>query len=421
MVEKRVTLKKGEEAARLSTIIVLALSILRGVVSIASGSIALLAGTIDSFSDVFSSVAVWVGLNIAKKKPTERFPYGYYKAETFALLMVSFILIASSILIMWDSFQKFFEVYTISFSGIALLVAVLSAVVYYLLAKYKLAVGRKIGSQALISEGLHSKIDVYTSILVFAGIFLGAVGYPVGEALIGFIIGGYVLVRGLSFGKDATLVLMDVSPSPQRVKEIREIAENVPGVNGTHEIRLRKSGPVFFGELHVELQDGLSLEKAHVISDEVERRIKEHFKDLELITVHVGLSHKEKMKIAIPIVEDKGLDSLSSIHFGSAPYFIFIEIAAGQVVGFYVKKNEGAKLSRKKGIKAADLLVKEKVGAVFAGDLGEGPFHVLGDNLIQIYYLPKSVEIREAIRLLNQNLLAKMVSPIEKHEEVKIE
>jgi predicted Fe-Mo cluster-binding NifX family protein len=322
---------------------------------------------------------------------------------------------------MWDSFQKFFEVYTISFSGIALLVAVLSAVVYYLLAKYKLAVGRKIGSQALISEGLHSKIDVYTSILVFAGIFLGAVGYPVGEALIGFIIGGYVLVRGLSFGKDATLVLMDVSPSPQRVKEIREIAENVPGVNGTHEIRLRKSGPVFFGELHVELQDGLSLEKAHVISDEVERRIKEHFKDLELITVHVGLSHKEKMKLAIPIVEDKGLDSLSSIHFGSAPYFIFIEIAAGQVVGFYVKKNEGAKLSRKKGIKAADLLVKEKVGAVFAGDLGEGPFHVLGDNLIQVYYLPKSVEIREAIRLLNQNLLEKMVSPIEKHEEEKIE
>jgi predicted Fe-Mo cluster-binding NifX family protein len=127
------------------------------------------------------------------------------------------------------------------------------------------------------------------------------------------------------------------------------------------------------------------------------------------------------MKLAIPIVEDKGLDSLSSIHFGSAPYFIFIEIAAGQVVGFYVKKNEGAKLSRKKGIKAADLLVKEKVGAVFAGDLGEGPFHVLGDNLIQIYYLPKSVEIREAIRLLNQNLLEKMVSPIEKHEEEKIE
>ena len=294
MNEKRIPLKKGEEAARLSTIILLTLGILKGIVSIASGSVALLAGTIDSFSDVFSSIAVWAGLNIAKKKPTERFPYGYYKAETFALLTVSLILMASSILIMLDSFQKFFEVYVISFSDLALAVSALSAVIYYLLAKYKTRIGRQIGSQALISEGLHSMVDVYTSVLVFVGVFLAVFGYPVGEALIGFMIGVYVLIRGLLFGKDAALVLMDVSPSPQRVKEMREIAESVPGVKGTHDIRLRKSGPVFFGEMHVELQEGLSLERAHVISEEVEARIKEHFKDLELVTVHVGLAHRKK-------------------------------------------------------------------------------------------------------------------------------
>jgi cation diffusion facilitator family transporter len=300
MVEKRVPLKKGEEAARLSTIVVLVLSIIRGVVSIASGSIALLAGTIDSFSDVFSSVAVWVGINIATKKPTERFPYGYYKAETFALLMVSFILIASSVLIMLESFQRFFVPHVVSFSDVALFVAALSMVVYYLLAKYKLRVGRSVGSQALISEGVHSMIDVYTSALVFAGVFLGAVGYPAGEALIGLVIGGYVLVRGLLFGKDAALVLMDVSPSPSMVKEMREIAESVSGVKGTHDIRLRKSGPVFFGDMHVELQEGLSLERAHAISEKVETELKEHFKDLELVTVHAGVSHKKKKEDCYP-------------------------------------------------------------------------------------------------------------------------
>ncbi len=421
MVESRKTLEKGEEAARLSTIILLALAILKGFVSVASGSVALLAGTIDSFSDVFSSIAVWVGLNIAKKKPTERFPYGYYKAETFALLIVSLILIASSILIMWDSFQKLFEVYVISFSDIALVVAALSAVIYYLLAKYKSRVGRLIGSQALISEGSHSMIDVYTSVLVFAGVFLAVFGYPFGEALIGFTIGLYVLIRGLLYGKDAALVLMDVSPSPQRVKEMREIAESVPGVKGTHDIRLRKSGPVFFGEMHVELQEGLSLERAHAISEEVEARIKEHFKDLELVTVHVGLAHRKRMRIAIPIMEDKGLDSSTSLHFGSAPYFAFIYIEEGQVLGFYVKENKGAKLSHKKGIQAADLLVREKVDAVLAGGVGEGPFHVLGNNLIMIYYLPESLKIQEAIRLLNQNLLERMVSSTEKSDEDKIE
>jgi cation diffusion facilitator family transporter len=421
MDEKRASLKRGEKAARLSTIILLALGVLKGLVSVASGSVALLAGTIDSFSDVFSSIAVWAGLRIAKKKPTERFPYGYYKAETFALLLVSLIIVASSILIMLESFRKFFEVYVISFSNIALAAAALSAIIYYLLAKYKARVGRQIGSQALISEGLHSMIDVYASVLVFVGVFLAVLGYPVGEALIGFLIGAYVLTRGLLYGKDAALVLMDVSPSPQRVKEMREIAQSVPGVKGTHNIRLRKSGPVFFGEMHVELQRGLSLERAHVISEEVETRIKERFKDLELVTVHVGLAHREKTRIAIPMLEDKGLESLVSLHFGSAPYFAFVDIEKGQVVGFYAKENEGAKMSHKKGIQAAHLLVEENVDVALAGSLGEGPFHVLGDNLIQIYCLPKTMEIREAVHLLNQNLLERMTSPTEKHEEDKIE
>jgi cation diffusion facilitator family transporter len=414
MDDQRASLKKGEEAARLSTIILLALGILKGGVSFASGSVALLAGTIDSFSDVFSSVAVWVGLKIAKKKPTERFPYGYYKAETLALLAVSLIIVASSVLIILESFQKFFEVYVISFSTAALVAAALSAGVYYLLAKYKARVGHQVGSQALISEGWHSMVDVYSSVLVFVGVFLGVLGYPVGEALIGLLIGAYVLVRGLLFGKDAALVLMDVSPSPQRVKEIKEIAEGVRGVRGAHDVRLRKSGPVFFGEMHVELEEGLSLERAHVISDQVETRIREHFKDLELITVHVGLSHKKRMRIAVPIVEDMGLDSRVSLHFGSAPYFVFMNVEEGQIVSYYSKVNEGAKLAHKKGLQAAHLLVEENVDVVLAASLGEGPFHVLRDNIIRIYHLSDSVEIREGVRLLNQNFLKIMESPTEK-------
>jgi predicted Fe-Mo cluster-binding NifX family protein len=72
---------------------------------------------------------------------------------------------------------------------------------------------------------------------------------------------------------------------------------------------------------------------------------------------------------------------------------------------------------RQKGIQAANLLVKEKTDAVLAGDLGEGPFHVLGDSLMQIYSLPRVMEIKEAIRLLNQNLLERMASPTERYEE----
>jgi cation diffusion facilitator family transporter len=420
MVEKRNTLKKGEEASRLSTIIVLALSILRGVVSIASGSIALLAGTIDSFSDVFSSLAVWAGLNVAKKKPTERFPYGYFKAETLALLTVALILMASSVLIIWESFQRLFEVYVVSFSDLALGVAALSAVVYFLLARYKTRVGQQIGSQALKSEGLHSMVDVYASLLVFAGVFLGVLGFHSVEAVIGMAIGVYVLLRGFLYGKDAALILMDVSPDPKIANDIKAVAESVPGVKGSHDIRLRKSGPVFFGEIHIELQEGLSLEKAHAISEEVEGRVKENFTDVELVTVHVGLSHKKKILIAVPIAEDKGLDSLVSPHFGSVPYFGLALFEEGQVLSFFVKENKGAKLEHKKGIVAADLLVKEKVDVLLTADIGEGPFNVLGNNLVQIFEIPNAqLRIGEAIDLFNKKLLNRLEAPTEEDKTEK--
>jgi len=416
MGENRLPLKEGEDAARLSAIILTALAIVKGVVSFASGSVALFAGTVDSFTDVSSSVAVWAGLSISRKKPTERFPYGYYKAETLALLVVSLAFIASSILIMLESYQKLFVTYVISFSTVALVVSALSAVVYYVLGRYKMRIGTKVRSQALVSEGIHSKIDVYTSALVFVGVFLGVVGYPVGESAIGFLIGAYVLIRGLLFGKDAALVLMDVSPDPERVREMRKIAESVPGVHGTHDARLRKSGPVFFGEMHLELREGISLERAHAISDEVERRIKERFKDLELVTIHVGLGHKITKRIAVPVVDDKGLDSLTSQHFGSAPFFVFVDVQEDRVMRSYVKENEGAKLVEKKGIQAADLLIKENTDALVAENVGEGPFNTLGNSLVSIYRLPKSVTAQEAIRLFTMKSLGRMTSPTEKRE-----
>jgi predicted Fe-Mo cluster-binding NifX family protein len=73
-------------------------------------------------------------------------------------------------------------------------------------------------------------------------------------------------------------------------------------------------------------------------------------------------------------------------------------------------------LSHKKGLQAAHLLVGENVDVVLAASLGEGPFHVLRDSIIRIYHLSDSVEIREGIRLLNQNFLKIIESPTEKHE-----
>lgn len=216
------SLEEEKKVAKLSVFVLLAFSTLKGMVALISGSVALLADAIHSFSDIFSLIAVWAGLKLVQKKPSERFSYGYYKAETFSLSMVSLIINGIGVMILKESIDKLLEPTIISFPALALTVVALSGLVSYTLARYKGKTGREIGSQSLISEGQHSMVDVYMSLLVFIGIPSSYYGFFAAEVLVGLAIGAYVVKLGLWFGKDAVLVLMDASLSPQRQKKLKK-------------------------------------------------------------------------------------------------------------------------------------------------------------------------------------------------------
>jgi cation diffusion facilitator family transporter len=416
MSEKNQLYRKGERAAILSATILLAFSILKGIVSIISGSVALLADTIHSFADIFSSIAVWVGLRLIQKKPTETFTYGYYKAEALALLIVASTIVVSGTMILKEAVDKLFKPSVVVFPSVVLAVAAFSGVFSYFLGRYKKNVGSLIGSQSLISEGQHSFVDSYTSLVVFVGVLFSSLGYPIVEVLAGLIIGLYVMKVGLGFGKDSVLVLMDACLSPEKAREMKEIAEEVRGVSGVHDLRLRKSGPISFSDMHVEVQEDIPLEKALGISDEIEEKIRERFKDIESITIHVKTAQKQKIKIGVPVLDNKGLESIVSAHFGNVPFFAFIELENKQIKNVYVEANRAARMIRKKGIDAAQFLVEEKVDVVLTGGMSEGPFHLLRDGMVQIFVLPEQVELNKAICLLNENKLERMTVPLEKDE-----
>jgi cation diffusion facilitator family transporter len=136
MDEKDLIFKNGERAAKLSAIVLLAFSVLKGVIAIISGSVALLADTIHSFADIFSSVAVWAGLKLVQRKPSERFPYGYYRAETFALLIVAITIASSGALTLLEAVDKLFAPAVVLFLSLVLIVAALSSLISYFLSRY---------------------------------------------------------------------------------------------------------------------------------------------------------------------------------------------------------------------------------------------------------------------------------------------
>ncbi len=166
-------LKKGEAAFKYSIIANISLAIIKGIVGVFSGSIALLADAVHSFSDIFTSLAVYIGLKLSQRKPDEKFPYGYYKFETLASLIISVIIIISGFEITIESINGILTPKPIGIPLFAISVTIISVVISFFLSKYKDKVGTEIGSRALINDGQHSFVDVFSSLIVFAGI-LGA-------------------------------------------------------------------------------------------------------------------------------------------------------------------------------------------------------------------------------------------------------
>jgi predicted Fe-Mo cluster-binding NifX family protein len=198
---------------------------------------------------------------------------------------------------------------------------------------------------------------------------------------------------------------MDACLRPDRIGQMRRIAKSIPGVRGVHNAKIRRSGPFVFGEMHVEVQEGLAVETAHAISDRIEQEIKNSIREIDSLTIHIEPAQIEVVRVAIPIEEDRGLDSPTSPHLGKARYFLFIDVEKGVVKNWFVSRNPGVVLEKKKGVTAAQFLIEQKANVLLAKDLGEGPFHVLKDNFVRTYKLPDNMNIREIMEAFQKEEL----------------
>jgi len=410
-------LEKGVRAAKVSTVMTVLLACVKTAVGLLSGSIALLADAVHSFSDLFSSLAVWFGLKLSQRRFSERFPYGLYRAETLAFLAVSIVVMVSGAEILMESFKRILSSPHLTHTPATLSVAALSAFVSLLLSRYKSRAGNETNSQALQAEAKHSMIDVWSSMLVFTGILIHWIGFVWAEVVAGLMIGLLVIKLGLGMGKDAVLVLLDACLKPELVSKARTIAMGVNGVKDVHDIKMRRSGPFIFGEMHVAVDGAMPVDKAEWISDLVQKRVRDSIKELDSLTVHTEPLQKETYRIVIPVESDEGLNSKFSEHFGKATYFLFIDLYEGSPTRWFVIENPAAKIEKKRGIESAHLLAQHKADVLVTKELGEGPYHVLRDSGIQILDLNGESEIKRVLEAFLKKELRNFFQPY-KHEGI---
>jgi len=272
---------------KVAIISILANIILAGgkiIVGMIANSAAVLAEGIHSFMDIFSSVISFFGIRISKKPSDEKHPYGHYKFEVLSGLLITLILLATAAGIIYEAYQKFLNPSLIKIPILAFGVMIFSAVVNEIMARAKIHFGKKENSIALLSDGFHSRVDVYTSLAVFVGLFLSKY-WTQTDSVLAFLIGLYIIKQSFSLGKEAIDSLLDVSAGKEIEEKIKSIAKtrNITISN----LKTQKKGSAITANFEVELPSSLSVEKATEISNDLREKLIKEIENLVYVVIQI--------------------------------------------------------------------------------------------------------------------------------------
>ncbi|NQT33262.1 MAG: cation diffusion facilitator family transporter, partial [Candidatus Omnitrophica bacterium] len=221
--EKIERLLKGQRTAFAAAFVTLLLAIAKGLVGYFCDSKILMADAFHSGADLLAIFASGFGLWLASRKKTTKFPYGLYKAETFVSLIIGALIVWAGVVIFKDGLHKFFYIAQVSnFPALPVIVSAISVIVALVIAKREKYVGELINSQSLIANANESFLDVFTSLVVLAGILLAYRKIPHIEGSIIILISLLIFKLGISNIWTSLLALLDANLSPDLQSSIAE-------------------------------------------------------------------------------------------------------------------------------------------------------------------------------------------------------
>ncbi|OBH26745.1 cation transporter [Mycobacterium sp. E342] len=236
-------------------------------IALLSGSVALLGDALHNLSDVSTSVLVFVGFRASRKVPTERYPYGYERAEDLAGIGVALVIWGSAAVAAYESINKLLRHGGTGYLGWGIAAAIVGIAGNQLVARYKLVVGRRIRSATMVADAKHSWLDALSS----AGAMLGLIGVALGwgwaDAVAGIVVTGFICHVGWEVTADIAHRLLD-GVDPEIVTTAEAVAAAVPGVTHAH-ARARWTGRTLRVEVEGFLDPGTPLAAADRIGRQV--------------------------------------------------------------------------------------------------------------------------------------------------------
>jgi cation diffusion facilitator family transporter len=281
--------REGRTVTLVGVLVNTILIILKLMTGIYGTSQALIADAVHSISDLFTDVAVLVGLQIRYKPPDEKHHFGHARVETLATSFVGIVLIGTALYLGIDAA---FNIYSHTESHptlLALIGAGMSVVLKEILYQYTIRTGRRINSQLIVANAWHHRSDALSSVAVLVGVAGTQIrpSWDFLDAFAALLVSFFIVKVGLEILKEALHEFTDAAPKGEVIDRIMNCALTVNGVNAAHDLKVRTSGGRYQMEIHIVVDGRLTVIEGHRLAKAVEHCLIQDVGNFDHITVHV--------------------------------------------------------------------------------------------------------------------------------------
>uniref|UniRef100_UPI004048C635 cation diffusion facilitator family transporter n=1 Tax=Aliarcobacter sp. TaxID=2321116 RepID=UPI004048C635 len=281
------TLQK--KATVVSSSVAAVLTLMKLVIGIASGSVAVLASAVDSILDMFVSIFNYFAISNSEKPADKVFNYGRGKIEALASVIEGTIITISGLFLLYQAIDKAINGEISQYLDISIYVMIASLIITISLVLYLNYIAKKTNSMVIKADALHYKTDVFSNIAVLASLVLvNLTGYEIVDVIVGGGIALYIMYSSYELIRDGILVLLDRAVDENLVIEIEKIIKDNNKVNAYHLLKTREAANQTFVEVHLVFDCIITLMEAHRASDSIENKIKKLDKKRDwIINIHM--------------------------------------------------------------------------------------------------------------------------------------
>lgn len=286
-------------------------ALLQALVVAFSGSVALLGDTVHNAADALTAVPLAIAFQLGRRAATRAYTYGFGRAEDLAGILIVAVIAASAVASAWFAAGRLLHPHAITHLLWVAAAGLIGFAGNEFVARYRIAVGRRIGSAALVADGLHARTDGVTSLAVVLAAGGAALGWRWADPVIGLAITAAIAVLLRDAARQVYHRLMD-RVDPELVDRVERELRAVTGIRDVSGLRLRWIGHHLHAEAGIVVDARLSLVAAHEIAADAEHQLTHHVPGLTGATVHVdpdshpgddhhaALSHDRRHRLAAP-------------------------------------------------------------------------------------------------------------------------